>query len=208
MTQTAAKQNWKLLQKHDLCLHKALETNKHSQLGPGSEFRPTSTLNHIFKNHPLWKRLSTQLNHGADSPLEDLDQESKIQDLNDALEFGNHKGIDDNPDLFKSMMDGDVTRGYSLVIPREKVTELKGALISPMNIANQSGINERGEIISKKRLTHNQSMEYSSGKSLNNRTIKDSFQDIMYSTCLLRVLHQIVEYRRRYPDKHILIQKN
>ena len=36
---------------------------------------------------------------------------------------------------------------------------------------------------------------------------KDELQDVMYGTCLLRVIHQIVEYRSRHPDKKILIQK-
>ena len=105
------------------------------------------------------------------------------------------------------MMTGDVTHGYSLIIPRDKVKELKGAIISPMNIADQAGINERGEVIDKKRLTHNQSMTYSSGTSLNNRTIKEELQDVMYGSCLCRVIHQIVEYRRRHLKVRILIQK-
>ena len=76
-----------------------------------------------------------------------------------------------------------------------------------MNIADQAGINERGEVIDKKQLTHNQSMTYSSGTSLNNKTIKDDLQDVMYGSCLCRVIHQIVEYRKRHPKVRILIQK-
>lgn len=207
MTQAAANHNWNILKSHNLNLETALEAEQKSQLKYGSEFRSSDTLSQIFKNHPLWPRLSSQLDKGANSPLEDLDFESRQQDLQEALEFGNHKGADENPDLFEKMMKDDVTNGYSLVIPREHVTKLKGAQISPMNITDQSGINERGEIISKKRLTHNQSMEYSSGTSLNSRTKKDELQDVMYGTCLLRVIHQIIEYRRRHPYKRILIQK-
>ena len=207
MSKEAADHNWKILEHHNLSLGEALEENKSSQLGFGSEFRPAHILKHILNNHPLWPRVSTQLNEGADSPLDDLDFDSRKQDLEEALEFGNHKGADDNPELFQTMMEDDVTHGYSLVIPRNKVTQLQGALISPMNIADQSGINERGEIIAKKRLTHNQSMVYGSGTSLNSRTQKDKLQDVMYGTCLLRIIHQIVEYRRRYPSKSILIQK-
>ena len=207
MTQAAANHNWNILKSHNLNLETALEAEQKSQLKYGSEFRSSDTLSQIFRNHPLWPRLSSQLDKGANSPLEDLDFESRQQDLQEALEFGNHKGADENPDLFEKMMKDDVTNGYSLVIPREHVTKLKGAQISPMNITDQSGINERGEIISKKRLTHNQSMEYSSGTSLNSRTKKDELQDVMYGTCLLRVIHQIIEYRRRHPYKRILIQK-
>ena len=87
------------------------------------------------------------------------------------------------------------------------MTLLEGALMSPMNIADQSGIDENGNIINKKRLTHNQSMEYNSGTSINNRVKKEELQDVMYGSCLLRVIHQIVEYRSRFPNKRILIQK-
>ena len=207
MTESAAKANWKILEKYNLSLEDALRENKNSQLGPGSEFRSVSTLDLIFSNHPLWPRLSSQLKHGADFPLDELDLETRKRDLQEALDFGNHKGADNNPELFEKMMNEDVIHGFSLVIPRDKVINLEGAVISPMNIADQAGINERGEIIAKKRLTHNQSMTFGSETSLNSRTQKDELQDVMYGTCLLRIIHQIVEYRRRYPNNKILIQK-
>ena len=149
MSEEAAHKNWSVLKRYNLDLSQALEANKSSQLGYGSEFRPVSSLDRIFKNHPLWTRLSSQLKNGADSPLEELNNDTRYSDLQDALDFGNHKGADENPALFEKMMNEDVTHGYSLIIPRNKVKELKGALISTMNIANQSGINECGEIISK-----------------------------------------------------------
>ena len=207
MTKEASEHNWEILKNHNLCLSDALAANNSSQLGPSSEFRPVHILQHVFKNHPLWPRVSTQLSEGADSPLDELDHTSRQQDLEEALEFGNHNGADNNPELFEKMINDDVTHGYSLVIPRDKVTQLKGALISPMNIVDQSCINERGEVIAKKRLTHNQSMIYGSGMSLNSRTQKDKLQDVMYGICLLRIIHQIVEYQRRHTSKSILIQK-
>ena len=125
----------------------------------------------------------------------------------EALEFGNHKGVSENPELFKKMMKNDVDYGYSLVLPRDKIEMLSRALIAPMNISDQSGINERGEIIKKKCLTHNQSCTFQSGTCVNNRTIKYDLQDVMYGPCLLRVIHLIVKYRHLYPDKHILLSK-
>jgi hypothetical protein len=76
-------------------------------------------------------------------------EERKLDDV-EALELGNHKGADENEELFKEMMQSNVDHGYSLVIPRSKVTALKDAVISLMNIADQSGINEKGEIVLKK----------------------------------------------------------
>ena len=110
-------------------------------------------------------------------------------------------------ELFKEMMNDDVIHGFSLVIPVEKVPLLKNALVAPMNIVDQFSINERGEIIQKKRLTHNQSFVFSSGTSLNNRVLKDKLQDVMYGTCLSRVIHNILILRQNYPNKRILMQK-
>jgi hypothetical protein len=184
-----------------------LSKQQDSKLKFGSEFRDTKTLEPLFQKHPLWHRLKEQLDNGASFPLEELTTEERKLDVIEALEFGNHKGADNNEDLFKEMMQSDVDHGYSLVIPRNKVTELEDAVISPMNIADQLGINEKGEIILKKCLTHNQSMTYLSGTSVNSRTQKDELQEVMYGSCLSRVIHQIVEYRHRFPGKRILMQK-
>ena len=81
----AAEKNWKVLKSHNLCLESVLSKNKNTQLGYGSEFKPPSTLEAIFKNHPLWKRLKVQLSQGASYPLEELDKEEQVADLNSAL---------------------------------------------------------------------------------------------------------------------------
>jgi hypothetical protein len=206
-TNEAAEHNWKILQDFNLDLDAALQAQQSSQLKFGSEFRPKEVLEPLLRHHPLWPRLKSQLANGADFPLDELTIEKRKEDAMEALKFGNHKGVDENEDLFKDMMKGDVDFGYSLIIPRDKLSKLEEAVISPMNIHDQAGINELGEIIKKKRLTHNQSMTYISETSVNNRTQKDKLQDVMYGSCLLRVIHQIVEYRKRHPNKRILIQK-
>ena len=89
MTAQAAQQNWQVLKKYKLNLYEVLKANNEFQLQPGSECRPASTLNLIFDHQPLWPRLSSQLWHGAEFPLEKLDPESKKKDLQDALAFGN-----------------------------------------------------------------------------------------------------------------------
>ena len=207
MSQDSANWSWEVLRKADFSLEKALNEEQHSQLGYGSEFRPVKILEPLLYCHPLWPRLVDQFKNGVSYPLEDLDDEERLKDLVEALQFGNHKGVDENEDLFEEMMNTDVIHGYSLVIPREKSRELIGALISPMNIVEQSTINEFGEIVPKKRLTHNQSMEFQSGTSVNSRAQKDLLQDVMYGSCLIRVIHQIVTYRFRYPNHRILMQK-
>ena len=46
----------------------------------------------IFKNHPSWSRMKRILTHGSKWPLQPLDEEDRIKDVAEALNFGNHKG--------------------------------------------------------------------------------------------------------------------
>jgi hypothetical protein len=108
MTRKAALENWKVLDSFDLNLEKALENQRNSQLGYGSEFRKKDILQPLLEHHPLWSRFSSQLETGADFPLEELEPELKKKDLEEALEYGNHKGADNNKDLFESMIKDDV----------------------------------------------------------------------------------------------------
>ena len=79
--------------------------------------------------------------------------------------------------------------------------------MAPMNIIDQNTITEFGEIIQKQRLTHNQSMVFSSGTSVNSRVIKTELQDCMYGHCLLRIIHYILNLRWHHPNCRILINK-
>jgi len=71
---------------------KALLAQSNSPLGYGSEFKPTKTLELIFKNHPSWSRMKRILTHGSKWPLQPLDEEDRIKVVAEALNFGNHKG--------------------------------------------------------------------------------------------------------------------
>ena len=66
-----------------------------------------------------------------------------------ALKFGNHKGVKKYPSFFEQCLEDDVRKGYSLVIPREEIKNIKGALVAPLNVHDQNTINEWGEIIDK-----------------------------------------------------------
>ena len=206
MSSASALENWNILNQFKN-LGEALNSQRGTQLDYGSEFRDTLTLKNIFAKHPLWPRLETQLTHGTSFPLEDLDLVKRKEDVKEALDYGNHKGVSGDLDLFKSMMNNDVIHGYSLVLPRSKIIDLEGALMAPMNIADQNTINERGEIVAKKRLTHNQSYKFVSGTSVNSRVIKDELQDCMYGSCLFRIIHEILNMRAKHPHKRVMLQK-
>ena len=71
----AAHWNYLYLLKHKLSLESALEAQKDSPLGYGSEFRPIETLEPLLEKHPFWPRLKQILTSGSSWDLEDLDEE-------------------------------------------------------------------------------------------------------------------------------------
>ena len=206
-TQDSAIHNWKVIEKYNKNFVNALESQHKTQLSYGSEFRPTNLLRLIFGRHPLWSNLKEQLENGINYPIDELDFESRKKDLIEGLERGNHKGVVNNNDLFNEIMQEEVEQGWQLIIPRDKLIELEGALLAPMNIQDQNGINEHGIIIPKKRLSHDQSFKFQSGTSVNSRVRKDELQDAMYGKCILRIIHHIVQLRAKHQKKRILIQK-
>jgi hypothetical protein len=43
------------------------------------------------------------LEEGSKWPLDELSEEERIQDIDDALTFGNHKGASQKPELLKKL---------------------------------------------------------------------------------------------------------
>ena len=113
------------------------------------------------------------LTHGLKWPLQPLDEKDRIKDVKEALVFGNHKGAIKQQDLLKKLVTDDVIRGFALPLPLNKITQILGVLLAPLNIQVQNTINERGEIIPKNRLTHDQSWKWQSGTSVNSRVDTD-----------------------------------
>ena len=105
LTRNAAETNLKVLEKYGMDLQQALEGQKKSPLGYGSEFRPVSTLVPLLGRHPNWNRLKAILDDGSDWPLEGLSLEERRQDVEDALAFGNHKGAESNQSLLRKLIE-------------------------------------------------------------------------------------------------------
>ena len=207
MTEEAAQHNFCVLSKYEKNLGRALEAQKQSPLGYGSEFRATSSLQLVFGCHPNWQRMKTVLEVGSDWPMDDLDSDGKSADVMEALEFGNHKGAIENPELLKKLVSKDITHGYGLVLPLSKVHRIPGLLMAPMNIMNQNTIDECGRIVGKDRLTHDQSYRWGSGTSVNSRIKKESLLPCKFGACIKRLVNWAVAARKQYPNRKILASK-
>ena len=206
-TDEGARHNLEVLKKYDLDLGRALKAQQNSPLGNGKEFRPTSVLQQIFGLHPLWQRMKAFLEEGSKWPLDELSEDERKQDIDDALTFGNHKGASQKPELLKKLIGKDVKYGYSLPIPLDSVRLIPGICMAPMNIMAQNTIDEFGRIVPKDRLTHDQSWKWSSGTSVNSRVQKDALQACRYGFCIRRLINWALAARRKYPNRRILAAK-
>ncbi len=121
----------------------------------GSEFKKISTVEQIFKHHPIYPQMKSILTNGSHWLLEHLDEDLKKADVNKAIEFGNHKGTSNNPFLLRKLVKKDVNYGYCIPLPLRKVKLIPDLLFAPMNIQHQNTIDKTGKIIDKENLIHN-----------------------------------------------------
>jgi hypothetical protein len=100
----AADQNVAVLRLHNYDLEKAISYHHLSQLSFGSEFKSSSDLEELLKDHPLWPKLSEILDKGATFPLHEISSEERETDLLYHLERGNHK----SSKKYKKAMDANI----------------------------------------------------------------------------------------------------
>jgi hypothetical protein len=79
--------------------------------------------------------------------------------------------------------------------------------MAPVNIASQNTIDETGCIITKDRLTHDQSFKWGSGTSVNSRVNLHSLLPCPFGQALRRHFTAIIDTRRKYPGHQIFVSK-
>ena len=104
-------------------------------------------------------------------------------------------------------MNEDVSLGYAIPITEECLLKLKHAELYPCGLQHQMTVNEQGEIIPKKRVTHDLSNRKKHGKSINQRVNEETLPPTRYGFALLRFLHLIHHIRKNHPKGRILMMK-
>jgi len=209
MTSEAAEKNFLILKSFNFDMKKVLEAQANTPMGYGSEFRKGDILQPLLQNHPLWPRLTNLLKLGSQWPTTPISEEDRVADLLEALSFGNHKGASSQPKLLEELVTNDVVHGYALPLPLDKITRIPGICMAPLNIQPQWTINERGEIVEKDRLTHDQSFKWTqSGTSVNSRIDTDLLQQCKFGKCLTRIINWTVAARRKFPNRRIMAKKD
>ena len=208
LTDEAANHNWTILKDtFGRSMSRAIAGQANTPLSMGSEFRPACVLEPLLGQHPLWHRIRSLLTVGSIWALDPIDNTERLQGVMDNIERGNHKSARDRPDVLRQQIIDDVTHGFALPLPTTCIPMIPHAEVAPMGLVAQNTINARGEIVPKDRLTHDQSFEVGQAPSVNNRVRMEEHQDVLFGHALRRLIHFIVETRRRHPTTPILLQK-
>jgi hypothetical protein len=136
-----------------------------------------------------------------------LDEEKRLSDLKEALAFGNHRGATNKPELLKELVNNDVSYGYALVLPLNKILSIPHICMAPMNVAPQHSIDELGNIIEKDCLMHDQSWKWGSETSVNSRVKDETNIPCIFGQALKRLINKAVALRRKYLGQKIFCSK-
>jgi hypothetical protein len=147
------------------------------------------------------------LTQGAHSPLTELSEEERLQDLQEAITYGNHKSASTEKERVTKELEADVIQGWQLPITLDNITNIPEVIVAPLGMVPQATMNEDGSKGMKWRMTHDQTFPFSSTKSVNKRMIFEDLQECMFGFALRRFLYTLVAYRMRYSQTSFLMSK-
>ena len=129
--------------------------------------------------------MKDELSNGCDYPVEDLDESTRLKDLNAALEFGNHKSVNKHEDHLSKALEKEIQKGWGIILLEKDAKDIPGLEIAPMGVAERLGIAETGEYVPKKRITHDLSWPGKfSEESINYRIDLSQCEPIILGHCL------------------------
>lgn len=208
-TQEAADFNFNLLKQNGFDLDSLLNTEKTSVTSYGSEFKPTEDLELLLKYHPRWNALKQRLEEALNFPLEDLDEDLRIKDLQAAFARGNHKSAEKHHEFLADAILKEIKKGWLLALPDETHEEIPDIILNPMGVAEHVGVTAGGTFEVKERNTHDLSFPGKvSGTSVNSRIIEEQMEPCMFGYAILRIIHYILHLRKMHSDKKILLRKD
>ena len=132
----------------------------------------------------------------------------RLDNVDKALKFGNHKGATQNQLLMKYMIEEDVIHGFILLLPLNKIKRIPGILLTPLHIIRQNTINKDEVITKKDRLAHDQSFAFhGSNTSVNSHLNKSKLVPCTFGWVIKRLINLIVAAQRKHPNCQILASK-
>ena len=140
MTMEVAEKSFLILKRNNFDLEATIK----SPVGYGLEFWKPKLLAPLLGNHPLWPLMNSILQKGSQWPTEPISEEEQTGDVEEALEFGNHKGAKSQPDLLVKLVSNDVIHNNAIALPLNKVIRIPNICMAPLNIQAQWTINVLG----------------------------------------------------------------
>ena len=208
-TVEAATYSSNLLEEVGYDLGKFIDQNPGSTISYGSKLCPLDQLEPLLTHHYSYERFKSNYINGIDYPLEPLDNEARRAILANPIERGNYKSAlsdEERPHVTK-LMQQDVELGYGIPLTVDCVSKIQGAEVYPVGCQNQQTIDEKSNVIPKKRVTHNLSFNRRKGQSVNQRVRKEELPGVMFGHLMRRFLHLIHHTLRNHPTKRILYNK-
>jgi len=203
----AAKHNMEILHQFNCDTKTAIVHDPNSPLHPGSEFRPVSILAPVFKNHPSWSKIYNTLTSGGHCPLFPLSNDCVKSDLEEGIAFGNHKSAVESKSWMMESLTKEMIRGWQVPLLSNELHRIPGALIAPSGCQKGTTTNEHGDRTPKNRLTHNQSVKFGSGHSINSRATEVQLSPSQCGHAFTRFIHLIVALRLKFPTARTLLNK-
>jgi hypothetical protein len=205
----AARFNFQLLVDHNFDLETLLNpVSGQCITSYGSEFKSPTALEPLLGHHPRWSAFRDRLENGATFPLVSLSEDVRIGDLQMACKRGNHKSATAHATFLAEAFSKETKKGWILLLPEEEAASIPHLEIAPLGVADQIGVSATGDFVSKLRVTHDLSFPGAiSGESVNSRVEKDQLEPCMFGHTLLRVIHTIVHFRKKFPLKRIWLRK-
>jgi len=96
--------NKKVLENFDFDMECLIPAFKNNIISPGSEFRDPMLLSPLLNRHKYWRLFKDIVENGVSVPFESISEEQRKDDLNKAIERGNHKSASTRPDLLEELV--------------------------------------------------------------------------------------------------------
>ena len=197
-TTEAAKKNDLLLLHFKGNLQEAINADRNNCLSPSTEFCQLKFIQPLLNLHEDGQKLIDIVTNCVSYPMRsnvEYTDELKVSDVKAAIAQGNSKSTTGHEKLIQSKYKTEVERGWMLPIPLQAINSIEGVGITPIGITNQTTLNEKGEVIGKKQITHDCSRQGASSFFINNRVNETLLEECCFGLCLLCILYQIHQLR-------------
>ena len=205
----AAEKNSELIANFDFDLQKTFNAFPHSTISPGSEFRQAEVLEPLLRFHPFWPKIARELRDGATYTFKNPkpSDETRRAENEALITYGNHSSAKKRPEALIKVSQKDTIHGWAFPITFDCARRIRHGRFGPLGVAQHAGITEKGEIVMKDRLAHDQTFSTGIAPSLNQAVDDSDDIELVYGWCIERLIHQIIALRLEFPDMKIFVCK-